>query len=562
MPSHRDQIKSRWSRLQTERSSWRQHWREISDYLIPENSRFYVTDRNKGRRRHNATIDSTGHYSLQVLAAGMMAGMSSPARPWFRLTLPDPDLAESSAVKVWLADTQRRMLTVFSRSNTYRVLHSLYMDLGAYGTGCVMMMDDAKTVIDHYQSPIGEFALATDYRGRVNTAYREFERTVAELVGEFGYENCSRTVQNMHDRGNLDEWIRIVHAIEPRVDRDPRMKDAKNKPFASVYFELGYDEGENKVLRESGFDEFPVMAPRWHQLPGNVYGHSPGMIGLGDIKQLQHLQLRKSNAIDAKTKPALQVPSAMRSREIDWRPGGITYVDMVGQQNAIQPLYNVPIDLNHLLMDIQDVRQRIQSVFHADMFLMLANGDTSRMTATEVAARNEEKMLMIGPVLERLQNELLKPLVDTTFIKMIQANAVAMPPPELQGMNLDVEFVSVLAQAQRAVGVNSIDRYMNSIGMVAQMRPEVLDKVDVDSWADAYGDMLGVDPDLIVPTDQVVMIRQQRAEQQAQQQQMEQAAQMAQAGANLGKVRTDQPNAASDILNMVSGYQTPAATEL
>ena len=562
MAASRDVLKSRWSRLQTERSEWRTHWREISDYLLPTSARFYTSDRNKGSRKHNAIIDSTASRALKVLAAGMMAGMSSPARPWFRLTLADEELAEFSSVKEWLADTQRRMLHIFAGSNTYRVLHSVYMELGAFGTSAVMMMNDATRTIHHYHSPVGEFALAADYRGRVNTLYREFEKTVGELVGEFGYENCSDSVRNMHDRGDLDKWVKIIHAIEPRVDRDPRMKDQKNKPYASVYFELGADAGSKQVLREGGYDEFPVMAPRWSSMAGDVYGTSPGMEGLGDIKQLQHMQLRKSQAIDYQTKPPLQVPSSMRQREIDWRPGGVTFVDQVGQQNTVSTLFNVGLDINHLVMDMQEVRQRIQSVFHADMFLMLANGDTTRMTATEVAARNEEKMLMIGPVLERLQNELLKPLVDTTFIKMIEQGNIAPPPEELQGVELDVEFVSVLAQAQRSIGVNSVDRYMNSIGMIAQMRPEVLDKIDVDNWADSYGDMLGVDPDLIVPSEEVAVIRQQRAEQAAQEQQMMQMQQMAQTGQALGNIKTNETNAATDILNLMSGYQSPAATEV
>jgi len=562
MAASRDVLKSRWSRLQTERSEWRTHWREISDYLLPTSARFYTSDRNRGSRKHNAIIDSTASRALKVLAAGMMAGMSSPARPWFRLTLADEDLSEFSSVKEWLADTQRRMLHIFAGSNTYRVLHSVYMELGAFGTSAVMMMNDATRTIHHYHSPVGEFALAADYRGRVNTLYREFEKTVGELVGEFGYENCSDSVRNMHDRGDLDKWVKIIHAIEPRVDRDPRMKDQKNKPYASVYFELGADAGSKQVLREGGYDEFPVMAPRWSSMAGDVYGTSPGMEGLGDIKQLQHMQLRKSQAIDYQTKPPLQVPSSMRQREIDWRPGGVTFVDQVGQQNTVSTLFNVGLDINHLVMDMQEVRQRIQSVFHADMFLMLANGDTTRMTATEVAARNEEKMLMIGPVLERLQNELLKPLVDTTFIKMIEQGNIAPPPEELQGVELDVEFVSVLAQAQRSIGVNSVDRYMNSIGMIAQMRPEVLDKIDVDNWADSYGDMLGVDPDLIVPSEEVAVIRQQRAEQAAQEQQMMQMQQMAQTGQALGNIKTNETNAATDILNLMSGYQSPAATEV
>ena len=167
-------------------------------------------------------------------------------------------------------------------------------------------------------------------------------------------------------------------------------------------------------------------------------------------------------------------------------------------------------------------------------------------------------MLMIGPVLERLQNELLKPLIDTTFAFMVQQGNMAPPPEELQGVPLDVEFISVLAQAQRSIGVNSIDRYLNTVGMVAQMKPEVLDKIDADKWADAYADMLGVDPDLIVPNEQVAMIRQQRAEQQAQQQQMENMRQMSASAQALGNVKTNESNAATDILNLVSGYgQSP-----
>lgn len=548
MAASRDKLKSRWSRLQTERSSWRTHWREVSDYLLPRSTRFYTSDRNKGTRRHNAIFDSTASQALRVLAAGMMAGLSSPARPWFRLSLADQALNDFAPVKEWLADTQKRMMVVFARSNTYRTLHSIYEELGAFGTSAVIMMDDVQRTIHHYQSPIGEFALATDYRGHVNTLFREFEKTVGEIVGEFGYENCSRTVKNLHDRGDLDRWVKIVHAIEPRVDRDHSMRDQKNKAFASVYFELGEESGENKVLREGGFDEFPVMAPRWYHLSGDIYGSSPGMEALGDIKQLQHEQLRKANGIDYMTKPPLQVPSSMRQREIDWKPGGITYVDQVGTQNAVATLFNARIDLNHLLADIQDVRERIRSAFHADMFLMLAGGDVSRMTATEVAARNEEKMLMIGPVLERLQNELLKPLIDSVFMKMIEQGNILPPPQELQGAELDVEFVSILAQAQRAVGVNSVDRYTSSLGMIAQMKPDVLDKLDVDRWADEYGDMLGVDPSLIVPSEEVALVRQQRAQQEAQMAQMQQMQQVASAAQSLGNVKTDQANMASDLV--------------
>jgi hypothetical protein len=544
----------RWTALQTERSSWIAHWRELSDYLLPRSTRFYKSDRNKGTKKHNAIFDSTASRSLRILSAGMMSGMTSPARPWFRLALPDEDLMDYAPVKSWLAETQGRMLNVFARSNTYLMLHACYEELGAFGTSASVIMDDYDALIHHYQSPVGEFALATDYRGNVNTIYREFEKTVAELVAEFGYDQCSRTTQALYNSGNLDAWVPIIHGIEPRSDRDARKADGKNKPWRSVYFEPGREDAGDKVLRESGYDRFPGLAPRWHKMPGDVYGNSPGMEALGDIKQLQHEQLRKANAIDYQTKPPLQVPAGMKGRDLDYLPGGVTYVDAPGAQNAVSTLFNVQLDLQHLLFDIQDVRERIRGAFYADLFLMLASTVPGRMTATEVAERHEEKLLMLGPVLERLHNELLKPLIDETFTRMVQANLVPPPPEALQGVELDVEFVSMLAQAQRAIGVNGVDRFVGALGAVAQMRPEVIDKIDVDKWADSYSDMLGVDPDIIVASENVAIIRQQRAQAQAQAQQMQAAQMQADAAAKLGTVKTDEKNAATDFINLFSGY--------
>jgi hypothetical protein len=544
----------RWTALQTERSSWIAHWRELSDYLLPRSTRFYKSDRNKGTKKHNAIFDSTASRSLRILSAGMMSGMTSPARPWFRLALPDEDLMDYAPVKSWLAETQGRMLNVFARSNTYLMLHACYEELGAFGTSASVIMDDYDALIHHYQSPVGEFALATDYRGNVNTIYREFEKTVAELVAEFGYDQCSRTTQALYNSGNLDAWVPIIHGIEPRSDRDARKADGKNKPWRSVYFEPGREDAGDKVLRESGYDRFPGLAPRWHKMPGDVYGNSPGMEALGDIKQLQHEQLRKANAIDYQTKPPLQVPAGMKGRDLDYLPGGVTYVDAPGAQNAVSTLFNVQLDLQHLLFDIQDVRERIRGAFYADLFLMLASTVPGRMTATEVAERHEEKLLMLGPVLERLHNELLKPLIDETFTRMVQADLIPPPPEALQGVELDVEFVSMLAQAQRAIGVNGVDRFVGALGAVAQMRPEVIDKIDVDKWADSYSDMLGVDPDIIVASENVAIIRQQRAQAQAEAQQMQAAQMQADAAAKLGTVKTDEKNAATDLINLFSGY--------
>ena len=543
---------ARWGYLKTERSSWFSHWNEISTRLMPRAGRFFVQDRNKGNKRHNQIYDSSATQALSILAAGMMSGMTSPARPWFRLTTGDDDLDSYQPVKIWLDQVTRLMLKIFQGSNTYRALHSMYEELGGFGTAASIMVPDFRSVIHHHPLTAGEYAITTDWRGDVATLYREFQKTVGQLVKEFGYKACSPTVQNLYDRGNLEAWVTIIHAIEPRADRDPSKNDPQNMAWKSVYFEIGGNQ--QHCLRESGFKRFPALVPRWVVRGGDIYGESPAMTALGDINQLQHQQLRKAQGIDYKTRPPLQAPTSMKNRDVEMLPGGITYVDSANPHGGIRSAFEVNIDLQHLLGDIRDVRERIRSCFFADLFMMLANQTDARMTATEVAERHEEKLLMLGPVLERLQNELLDPLIENTFDAIMEAGIAPPAPDELQGRPLNVDLIGMLAQAQRAVGTNSIDRFVGNLGAVAQFKPEVLDRFDSDRWAEVYSDSLSLDPQIIVPRDQAQAIREQRAQAQAQAQQAALAEQQASTAQKLASAKTDQPNALTDATRAFQGY--------
>lgn len=552
---------NRWGALKTERSTWFYHWSEITTYLLPRNGRYFVQDRNKGWRRHNTIYDRSATGALKTLAAGMMAGMTSPARPWLKFAPRDREMMKSQAVRQWCEDVTRLVLTIFAKGNTYRALHEVYKELGAFGTAATVVLDDYKDVMRHYTLTAGEYCIAQDWRGETCTIYREFQKTVAEVVKEFGKDKVSNVVRNLYDRNQLDQWVTLIQAIEPREDRDSTKRDNLNMPWKSVYFEVGGDK--DRCLRESGFKDFPALAPRWDVAGGDIYGNSPGMEALGDVKQLQQQQLRKSQAIDYMTKPPLQLPVGMKNREIDAMPGGVSYLDNTGTP-ATRNLFQVQLDLNHLLADTQDVRQRINSAFYADLFLMLANSTNAQMTATEVAERHEEKLLMLGPVLERMNDELLNPLVEGAFHRALAAGLVPPPPPEMHGMPLEIEYVSMLAQAQRAIGSNSIDRFVGNLGAVAQFKPSVLDKFNEDEWADAYSDMLGVDPSLIVANEKVAMVRKQRAQAQAAAQQAAVNNQRADTAAKLAQVPTQGggSNAASDLMNQLTGYGSPAPEAL
>ena len=520
--SVRSQCLKRWNALKAERSSWAPHWKEISEVLLPRSGCFLPTDNNRGEKRHRAILDNTGTRALRTLSGGMMSGMTSPARPWFRLTTNLPGLDESYEVKKWLSQVTTMMQMVFNRANVYRALQMSYEELGAFGTSTTILLDDYENVIHCMPLTIGEFAIATNARGSVDTVYREFRMTVGAMVGEFGIENVSRAVRNMYDRGQYDKWVNVINAIEPRRDRDPKKRDAKNMAYRSVYFEAA-GEKDGKVLRETGFRHFPALASRWSVTGGDIYGTSPGMEALGDLQQLQQEQLCKSKAIAYQSDPPIAVPADLRDQQHNLIPGGVVYVDNIAQQQVMRSTHEVPLRIDALLADIQDVRGRVEQAFYKDVFMMIAGTQNSRMTATEVAERHEEKMLMLGPVLERLNAEMLNPLIRMTFDRMVMVDMLPPLPPELEGVDLNVEFVSILAQAQRAISTNAIDRFTQNLGVLAGIKPEIVDKFDGDFWADYYSDALGIDPQLIVTGEKVALIREQRAQQAQAAAQMEQA---------------------------------------
>lgn len=549
-----DQLRERYNQLKTERAGggWETHWRELSEFLMPRAGRFNTGDRNKiNDIDYSKVLDSSAIKDVHVLGAGLMAGMTSPARPWFRLTTGIADLDEVEAVKEWCSDVTKLMLEIFARSNTYRALHTMYEELGVFATGASIILPNFDNVIHHYPMTIGEYVLATNDEGRVNTFGREFDMTVAQIVRRFGYKNCSKNVRQLYDRGQLGTWITVQHIIEPREDREYGKMDAKNKRFRSTYIEYskdGFKDAEG-ILQDGGFNRFPGVCPRWMVHGGDIYGVGPGTEALGHVKSLQHQAFRKAEGIDYQVRPPLSMPASMRGQEGDALPGGILYHDGNNPQ-GIKSAFEVNLNLQHLLLDIQDVREMIKSVFYADLFMMIANDTRSNITAREIAERHEEKLLMLGPVLERLHDEMLSPLIDITFDYMIEARILPPPPQELNGVNLNVEFVSMLAQAQRAVGVSGVERLVTFVGQVAVAKQDmgVWDKLDMDRIIDGYADMTGVDPKYILGNEQIAIIRDQRAQQQQAMQQAAMAEQMANTANKLGNT----PNGEEDGGNVLS----------
>ncbi|HHZ6969213.1 TPA: portal protein [Morganella morganii] len=541
--SLKQQLNKQLSQLKAERLSFEPHWRELSDFTRPRSTRFTASEVNRGDRRNSKIIDPAAVMAARTLSSGMMSGITSPARPWFRLATPDRDLMDYGPVKLWLETVEQRMNEVFNRSNLYQSLPLMYEDLGTFATGAMAVVADPQRVIRTVPFPTGSFYIANGADLSVDTAVREFSMTVRQVITEFGMDAASDTVKSQWNSGQYGQWVNVVHAVYPNLDRQTGKLEAKHKAYKSVYYEA--NSTDDKLLRESGYDEFPIMAPRWEVNGEDVYGSScPGMVALGSVKALQLLQRRKAQMIDKITNPPLQAPASIKSQRISTIPGGINYLPMADVNNQIKPLFEMPGNAtNGLLEDIQDTRQIIDHAYFVDLFRMMQTVNTRSMPVEAVAEMREEKLLMLGPVLQRLDSELLDKLINRTFSVMAENNLLPVPPDEMQGMQLKVEYISVMAQAQKAIGVSSIERFIGFTSGIGQFKPDALDKINVDETIDAYAASIGVPPSVVATNEQVAQIRENRAQQQAMAQQM-QMAQAAVGGAQaLGNTPMDDNSA-------------------
>lgn len=536
----------RWDSLVGARNTYLTHWRDLAEQVRPRSSRFLTSDAtNAGAKRHGKIINGTPTWAARTLAAGMMAGITSPSRPWFRLTAPDPSLTEADPVKAWLHIVEERVREAIAKSNIYKCLHAVYSDLSTPGTAALHIDEDDETVLRGYVFPIGSYCLDANEKLDVDTMYRETTLSVRQMVRKFGLKACGMSVQDAYREGRLDERIEVLHVIQPNENFKEGKIGAQGLKWSSCWLEKGGTE--DKMLRESGFVECPFVAPRWETTGEDVYGSSPAMDALGDCRALQLAEKRKATLIDKQTDPPMTGPTSLVGKG-SLLPGSFTAVDVVAPGQAYRPAQEVnPAAIQVIGMELREIEKRIKTAFYADLWLMLAQADGA-MTAREVVERREEKLLQLGTVLENLHCELLNPLIDRVFAILQRRGMLPPAPEELQGQQLKVEYISIMAQAQKLLGTTSIERLTTFVSNVAAVKPDVLDKLDTDQIVDEYGGMLGVPPVIIRPDDAVAEMRAQRAQAQQQAQQMAQAQQVAETTKTLASADTEGDNALTEML--------------
>ena len=486
-------IRHRLGVLQEQRRMWEGHWRQLAGHFLPRGSRYLSGAKQGGGHASIRLYDSTGIIAARTLAAGLQGGLTSPVAPWFRLRLPQKIAVQNDATVDWLASTQEKMVNAINQSNFYEQIHLLYAELAVMGTGCMLMEEDSEGIVRFKTLTAGEFYIDTDARGRVDTLYIRQSLT-ARQIAEQWEETVPESIRAAAEKQDGTPYS-IIHAIEPSYDYGEGSKGraAHHRPYTS-HFVLEY--GDGVILESGGYYEFPALCPRWDVTGGEVYGRSPGMDALPDCRMLQRIRKDTLQALSREVRPPLNVTSGAVAVIPDVSPDAINYIPTGGQGEAVTPLYQVRSNLQAAEVTIQGCREQIKEAFFNDLFFMLSRSPRA-MTATEVMERNAEKMLMVGPVLDRLRSEVFQPLVERVFSIMERAGYLDHFPFEQLQSAMQVEFVSVLAQAQKAAGLSSVSQLMGFVEQLSAIDAAVVDKLDVDSVFDEVAHMLGVHPGLI-----------------------------------------------------------------
>lgn len=539
---------ARLGEMKVERQGWDDHWRELQDFFLTRRGR-WITDSKtqRGGKKNQKMIDPTPRFCARTLGAGMHAGTTNPASTWFKLLTPDPEMMEFPSVSRWLYMVENLMRDIFSRSNLYSVLPTMYTEAGVFGTAPMLMLEDSASVIHFVPKTIGSYYLAKNAKGETDTMYCEYAMTTRQIVEEYGRIKDGKVVKDSvpdrvkteWDAGRLGKYWDVLHVVEPRAGATGYA--ASQMPWKSCYYMLDQNMGDSGPLRDSGFEDNPVAAFLWETTEiTDPYGSSCGMDALGSAKAMQHQTKQKAKAIDKIVDPAMVGDPALRNQPSSLVSGDITYAGFTpnGSSPRFQPAHEInPQAILAISEDIEQVRELTRKAMYTDLFLAITLADPRNATVPEIDARKEEQILSLGPVLEN-NTGMMRHVIDRTFYGMARQGRLPPPPPELEGTDLKVEMSGALHQAFRAIQGNKLERFVGFIGSVAKAQADsgmpvtVWDKVDTDQIVDEHGIAIGVPPTIIVGDDDVAKIRADRA-------QAAQAQQLAEAAPGLAKGAKD-----------------------
>ena len=512
--------------LKETRSLLEPEWKEIRSYLAPDTGCFddpTSTSAMKKDAFYKQNVNTLPSFYFYQLAVALVMNLTPSRLHWFRLRVPDQTWEEQAFLK----QAEDKMLRVFSKAGVYDHLMNMFYEAPLYGCAAMGINEDLELGVDLVPSTIGEFWLAEDYRGVPNCIYRKFAMSAFNLQAQFGYDKCPDAVKKALDGEKFDTEFTVIHAVEQNPRYNP--KNPFNKEYISVYFCEEAKE-EDGFLEYKTTKRFPFVTCRWDRYGKNPYGFGIGRRVLGDVKSLQAYEKDLAKASKKKISPPLKGSVDLKKVVIDTSAEAVTYTN---DPNGLTPLFNVNYETREALENIQRINDRIYRMTYNDLFLAILNKDKT-MSATEAAAIVKEKEAL-GAVVERFQRETLKPLIENTFLILLEQGALGEVPPSMRGKDMSIEYQSVLSSTQEIGDLQNIDRWLQFVSQVATINPEVARKPDVLAIADYYADRLNIDFNLIKDNEEVQQQQQEEAEAQAQLEQQQLAMQQAQVQAGAVK---------------------------
>lgn len=530
-------VRQHYAHLKRDRVSFEPFWRDVQELVAPQRGRRLngsgAGETNNGYKDTSRRISGVASRALGILASGMQSGLTSKARQWFLLGHPDPELNRYQPVREWYGIVQEVLEGVFRRSNIYTAFLHTYNEMAAFGQGAMAMYAHPDRTLHCRPHTTGTYYMSNDVTGEIDTFFYSEWLTAAQMYGEYEESKLPTVVKEAYRTANYEQRFEVIHGFF----RHPERYGIKIKEFhtvASVHFLASATEADG-FLRESGYRTWPLMTPRWDVIDLDVYGWSPTRDVIDDIKMVMAIERDALKGTAKAVNPPWRVPPELERRGLDTRPGALNPVASMNE-HAVAPLFTAMPNLQHLQYKIDAVKQDIKDGYYNSLFLALLSQDNPQMTAREVAERHEEKLLMLGPVLERIHMELLDPAIDRAFVIASDAGLIPPPPAELEGQPTQVEYVSILSQAQKAVGVNRIEQSVGFLGSIAQMYPEARHLLDVERTAREYNSMIGAPAVILRSPDDYEKAVQQEQQQQQMAQGAEVGATMAQGAKALGEV--------------------------
>ncbi|MDH3231218.1 MAG: portal protein [Alphaproteobacteria bacterium] len=482
----------RYRRLKDARRLWDAHWQDIAEVMLPQRADFTATQA-PGAKRTDAIFDGTPLLAVRGLAAAIDGMVKPKTTRWFSIKASDGDLNENDAVKAWLEQVEAATFAAIydRRAGFVQRSGEVDADLAAFGTGALLISENRTLDGLSFRSvPLHGLYLAEGEAGDIDTAFLRLDLTARQAAQRWGREKLSDPARDALGGNRPDQRFEFVHAILPRAERDPRRRDNRNLPFASIVV----DVAAAHTVSESGFHEFPLAVPRWDTRTGEVYGRSPGMLALPDALTLQQMGKTILKAGQKAVDPPIIAPNDGLIKSAQLFPGGVVTYDA---RNAVKLGGRKPIDTLDITGNIpigremqQDVREQIFAAFFRNVLNLPVDRPT--MTATEVIERKEEFVRTVGPVFGRLENDYAGPVAERVFAILLRLGRFPPPPPVLQGREVRFEYASPVQKVRQQIETLGAMRTVEMIAPFVQANPEIMDNFDADAIARDAGAFNGM----------------------------------------------------------------------